>query len=383
MAQPKRLKIYEKLVKDSLLNDDDYLDPENPPPKDFISTGIITINLQLSGRIDGGIPIGNVSTYAGHHQHGKSIIGKALIRNAQKKGMYCIVIDDEFEWDWDQAKSIGIDCSKEALNVQQMNQIEPIQSFILNTVKGLTREERSRILFVIDSWGGLTPEGVTKKAEEGKQKQDNRDILLRNMLIKNLLSTRCTYYITNHVYANISGYGDPYKIAGGSRLMYLSHCVLQSKGKEKQFTGKDDDKVFTGGVISTRCFKSRCSREFTEIDFRIKYDGGLDMFYGLLPYALDGGYVTVDKKTSRYTRNHVKDDKKLYEKDIYNSAFWLPLFTDTDFRQFVETKFKFDDQYDADSESKFIEDISKIPTPAKVEKVEANTTDDKEDLKNQ
>jgi RecA/RadA recombinase len=336
--------------------------------------------LQLSGRIDGGIPVGNVSTYAGQHQHGKSIIGKALIRNAQRKGIYCIVIDDEFEWDWDQAKSIGIDCSKEALNVQQMNQIEPIQSFILNTVKGLTREERNRIFFVIDSWGGLTPEGVTKKAEEGKQKQDNRDILLRNMPIKNLLGTRCSYYITNHVYANISGYGDPYKIAGGSRLMYLSHCVLQSKGKEKEYKGKDDDKIFTGGIISTRCFKSRCSREFTEVDFRIKYDGGLDMFYGLLPFALEGGYVTVDKKTSRYSRNHIKDDKKLYEKDLYNSAFWLPLFTETDFKQYVEKIFKFDDNYDTASETQFIEDLNKAP---KLESVKTEVVDEKEDLKNQ
>jgi RecA/RadA recombinase len=338
-------KLYQKLMKDGLVGDN-YLDPEDTPPTDFISTGIIPVNLLFSAKFDGGIPVGKITTYAAHPQLGKSILGKILIRNAQKKGMYVIVFDTEWEWDWDQAKMIGINTSKECLHVEQMNQIEVVQTFIMNTVKGLSRAERNKIFIVIDSWGGLTPEGVTKKAEEGKQKQDNRDILLKNMLVKNMLGTQCTYYVTNHIYANIGGYGDPYKIGGGSKILYLSHCVMLGSSKAKEIIKKKDENEITGSVVTAKCQKSRCSKEFTSIEFRIKYDGGFDMFYGLLEYALEGGYVNVDVKTSRYCRPHIKDDKKLYQKDIYNSDFWIPIFRDTDFKTFVEKKFQFSGKFD-------------------------------------
>jgi len=73
------------------------------------------------------------------------------------------------------------------------------------------------------------------------------------------------------------------------------------------------------------------------------------MFYGILPIALEGGFVAVNSKTARYSRPHIKDDKQIYQKEIYTSDFWLTIFRDTDFKSFIEDQFKLSGKMDDNS----------------------------------
>ena len=64
-------------------------------PLEFISTGVGTLNILFSGRIDGGIPKGKVSMIAADSALGKSMLALKVAKNAQKKGMNVILFDSE------------------------------------------------------------------------------------------------------------------------------------------------------------------------------------------------------------------------------------------------------------------------------------------------
>jgi hypothetical protein len=214
---------------------------------------------------------------------------------------------------------------------------------------------------MFDSWGSLvTYEGV-KKASDPEAKKDMNLSLKKNNLANMILNTRATFYICNGVYDNVGGFGDPLKIPGAKRIMLNSHVVILGRSKAKEETTIKGEDVLTGAIVSCKTHKSRFSREQKEFCYRIKYNGGLDIFYGIIDDAIEGGYVKCSEN-GFYTRSHIKDDKKFREKEIYCSNFWLPVFNDTDFRDKLEEKYQLQGAFDV-SNTDFYNKINSEKTP--------------------
>jgi RecA/RadA recombinase len=349
--------IYKLILKDKSIFDGDILNNDEPP-KGYLNTGIIGLNCAMSGKINGGIPLGHITMFAAHSTLGKTIIGMAAIRDAQIKGIYCVVLDAEFQWDWSLAEKMGIVKDQTKITVIQNNQIEEIQAKIIKIVSNVEKPDRHKIFFMFDSWGSLvTYEGV-KKASDPDAKKDMNLTLKKNNLANMILSTRATFYICNGVYDNVGGFGDPLKIPGAKRIYLNSHVVVLGKSKAKEeMTIKGED-VLTGAIVSCKIHKSRLSREQKEFKFRIKYNGGLDIFYGILEDAMEGGYVKCSEN-GFYTRAHIKDDKKFREKEIYCSAFWLPIFNNTDFKEKLEESYQLNGAFDV-SNTDFYSSLSTV-----------------------
>jgi hypothetical protein len=170
-----------------------------------------------------------------------------------------------------------------------------------------------------------------------------------------MLNTKFTYYVTNGVYDNIGGFGDPLKIPGGKRLIFNAQNVILGRSKAKEeMTVKNED-ILTGAIISCKVYKSRYSREHKEFQFRIKYNGGIDIFYGILDEAVEGGFIE-KTNTGYYLRKHIKDDKKWRERDLYCSDFWTPLFKETKLKEYLESQWSFDGKFDV-ADCDFCNDI--------------------------
>jgi recombination protein RecA len=328
---------YKTLLKNKDLMED--ILPEDEKV-DFLSTGVLSLNLLFSGKVDGGIPIGKMSQMAAPSTLGKSFVGLSILKNAQKKGMYTIVLDTERSFDFEWAKKIGIKTSSEHLLVIQLNSIETIQQRILEILKGLSREEKKQIFFLIDSFGGLITSKTYNDATIGKDVADMTIPKKKNSFSKLLLETGATYFIINHVYDAIISFGDPLAIPGGRGLHFVCTCTVLGSSKAKD---KNSQQEIQGTIITCKTFKSRYGKEQSKLKFRIKHNGGLDVFYGLLNDALEGEFVSAPTK-GFLQRNNVKDDKKWREKDIYTSEWWLPIFKDTDFKKFLEDKYSFRNQ---------------------------------------
>ena len=349
--------LYKKLSK---ISDEDFI-VEDTTPRDFISSGVIIFNLAMSGRIDGAVPVGGISMFSAPTQLGKTIMGLSTIRNAQKKGMFCIVIDAEFAWDWNLAKNMGIDLSREKLLVYQSDMIESVQSKIVEITDDISVDERKKLFFMIDSWGTLVNQETVDKAKDINSKKDMNEVLKKNKLANLIGNTKSTFYITNHVYDNVGGFGDPLKIPGGKKIIYRAHNVILGRSKAKEeLTIKKEDILF-GTIASCRVYKSRFSQEHKDFKYKIKYDGGLDIFYGILDDAIEGGFVT-KTDTGYYYRNHIKDDKRKYERDIYCSDFWIPIFNETNFKNYIESKWKLKGNFDTANDT-FYDAISSQNKP--------------------
>lgn len=306
---------------------------------EFISTGVITLNLLLSGKFDGGIPIGKLSQFSAPSGQGKSFVGLTLVKNAQKKGLFCVVLDTENSFDFDFAKRVGIDTSEKSLIVIQNNFIEKIQEDLLSLLDPLTREEKSKIFILVDSYGCLITSKTYANAIDGRDVSDMTTSRKKNDFSKMLMGTGTTCFVINHTYDAIGGFGDPLKIPGGRGLEYVSYCIVLGQSKAKE---KDSNQDITGSIITCKTKKSRLSREHSSLQFRIKSNGGLDVFYGLLDDAIDSGIVTKD---GHYLyRTFIEDDKKVKEKDIYNKDWWMPIFKETDFKNYLENKYSFNNQ---------------------------------------
>lgn len=176
----------------------EYIYKDEETPKDFINTGCLSINVLFSGKLDGGIPVGKVNQIAAPSSLGKSFVGMKVVNNAQKKGFEVVYVDTEFAFDYAFADNIGVDKNK--ILVIQDNQIESVQASIMQIAETLTKEERKKLLVVLDSWGGLVTSKTVDDATSGKDVSDMTVSKKKNSLARLLTGLGVTIFVINQVY---------------------------------------------------------------------------------------------------------------------------------------------------------------------------------------
>lgn len=330
----------------------------------WISTNIISLNLLFSGRCRGGIQKGTINMFSADSSLGKSFVGLSILKEAQKAGMDCVVIDSEKSFDFGWARKLGIDTSKDKLPVIKTNNIIKIKQALQLMVEGKTLEERINTFILFDSWGPLVSEVMIKKATEGSDTRDMSLPFWKNEVANILKSIDATSFVINHVYANTGGFGDPLSVPGGKRLYFNSENVVLGMSKAKDKEGTD----ITGAIVTAQTHKGRKALEKSKLKYRIKHEGGLDMFYGLLPDALEHGCVE-KPSNGYYTRPSVEGDKKWREKDIYCAEFWVPVFQNTDFETFMNNKYTYSGEIEIGKVS--LEDVLSGKAAAKQKVVDA------------
>jgi hypothetical protein len=95
-------------------------------------------------------------------------------------------------------------------------------------------------------------------------------------------------------------------MGGGSGLQYAASTIIfLSKRKEKEGTD------VVGNVIHCKNYKSRLTKENKKVDVLLRYDQGLNRYYGLIELAEDAGIFT--KVSTRY---EMPDGSKVFGKAI-------------------------------------------------------------------
>ena len=321
---------------------------------EFLSLNSVVLNLLYSGRVNGGIPIGHMSMISAPSMLGKSFIAMQVIKNAQRKGMQVVVIDTERAFKESMANTLGIDLSPDKVTIFRESSIEAVESIITTLIEELTPEEKRNTIFVVDSWGTLVTSKAVKDATTGNDVTDMTEAKKKNRLANIMLGSKSTFFIVNHVYDNTGGFGDPLRIPGGRRIFFNSEavCLGMSMAKDKDKTTKE----IKGNIITAKTAKSSFAKGESKLKYRINYNGGLDPFFGLLEDAMEAGYVE-KPKGGYYTRPIVKDDKPCKEKDIYCVDFWKPVFDDTDFSEYLEAKYTYDEESIVREEEEFLDTI--------------------------
>jgi len=274
-------------------------------PDTWISTGNYTLNKLISGRFDGGIPLGKVSVFAGESGAGKSFICSGnLVREAQKQGIYVVLVDTENALDEKWLQALDVDTSEDKLLKLNVAMIDDVAKLINEFMKDYKsqyadkdEEDRPKVLFVIDSLGMmLTPTDVDQ-FQKGDLKGDlGRKPKALTALVRNCVNMFGDYNVglvaTNHTYASQDMFDPDDKISGGQGFIYASSIVVAMR-KLKLKEDESGNKISEVKGIRAACkvMKTRYSKPFESVQVKIPYETGMSPYSGLVDLAEGKGVL--------------------------------------------------------------------------------------------
>jgi len=260
-------------------------------PTDWISTNNYALNYLISGDFNKGIPMGKVTVFAGESGAGKSFICSGnLVANAQKQGIFPILIDTENALDEKWLHALNVDTSEDKLLKLNMAMIDDVAKMISEFVKEyktLPEEGRPKVLFVLDSLGMLLTPTDVNQFQAGDMKGDmGRKPKALTALVRNCVNMfgdlNLGLVATNHTYASQDMFDPDDKISGGQGFIYASSIVVAMR-KLKLKEDEDGNKISEVKGIRAACkiMKTRYAKPFESVQVKIPYETGMNPYSGL------------------------------------------------------------------------------------------------------
>lgn len=282
----------------------------------FIDTGSYALNAVISGSIYGGVPDNKVTAFAGESATGKTYFVLGVVRSflEQHPTGGVVYYDTEAAVTKDMMSDRGIDTSR--IIIAEPDTIQKFKTHALKLIDAYEKKpeaERPPMMFVLDSLGLLS---TSKEMEDSLEGKDVRD-MTKSQIIKaafrvltlKLAKVKVPMIVTNHVYEVVGSYVPTKELGGGTGLKYAASSIaMLTKRKEK------DGTEVIGNIIKVKMYKSRLSKENSQVECLLTYEKGLDRYYGLLDLAEKYG---IFKKVS--TRYELPNGKTAFGKQINNN----------------------------------------------------------------
>lgn len=259
--------------------------------KDWIDTGSYTLNAIISGDMTKGFPSNRAFMFAGEQAVGKTFFAMyAFARPLIQKGYFIYYIDTENSLcDSDLIKFGLPEGSFKLISQSIVEKLKGNFDLILEQLEeamGRKAENPNKCAFVLDSQGMLDTLKSRTDIQKGSYVNDMTAQKQLKSFYKSILvrlgMLDIPMLITNHVYANIGGYGDPTKIAGGSGGLYVSSVILHmSKKQYKEGT------IRKGTIITAKDVKSRFCIDGQKAQIYLSWKRGLNKWYGMHEWAVE------------------------------------------------------------------------------------------------
>ena len=291
----------------------------------YTDTGSYILNALLSGSIYKGLPGNKVTALAGESATGKTFFLMGIVRQFLTDNPTGGVIFFESESAITSAMfdERGIDSRRVTmLPVSTVEEFRTQAMVILKRVEETPESDRHPLLFCLDSLGQLSTSKEVSDVTSGSDKRD----MTRAPMIKGafrvltiaLGKLGIPMIVTNHTYDSIGSMYPTKELAGGSGLKYSADSIVfLSKRKEKDGTD------VIGNVIHCRNYKSRLTKENKMVDVILRYDTGLDRYYGLIDLAVEheifnkvSTRIELPDGTKKFAKEILKDPERYFTKDI-------------------------------------------------------------------
>ena len=266
--------------------------------------------------------------FAGESGAGKSFICSGnLVSNAQKAGVYVILIDTENALDEKWLHDLNVDTSEDKLLKLNMAMIDDVAKMISEFVKeykAIPEAERPKVLFVVDSLGMLLTPTDVNQFEAGDMKGDmGRKPKALASLVRNCVNMFGNLNIglvtTAHTYASQDMFDPDDKISGGQGFIYASSIVVAMK-KLKLKEDEDGNKVSEVNGIRAACkiMKTRYAKPFESVQVKIPYETGMNPYSGLVDMIEGKGLLSKEGNSLKYTLTDgtvIKKFRKAWERN--------------------------------------------------------------------
>jgi recombination protein RecA len=284
--------------------------------KDWLSTGNALLDVAISNRPYGGLPVGRITEITGLEQSGKSLLSAHLLAETQKKGGVAVLIDTETAVNREFLEAIGVDISK--LLYVSVDTVEGIFEACETIIEKIRTSDKNRLVtIVVDSVAAAS----TKKELEADYDKDgyatDKAIIISKAMrkITNMIGRQniCLVF-TNQLRQkmNAMAFSDPWTTSGGKALAFHASVRLRLKSMGQLKVG---DRI-VGIKVRAQVIKNRLGPPLRHADFSIFFDRGIDNFGSWLSVMKDNKLVKQGGAWYEYIDTDTGEVMKFQSKDF-------------------------------------------------------------------
>jgi recombination protein RecA len=337
-----------------------FLNGQEDTPTDlteWVSTGSSLLDLAISNRPNGGLPVGRIVELQGMEASGKSLIMAHVLANTQKKGGLAVYIDTENALSEEFLRAIGVDVNN--MLYIPLETIEDIFESVENIIETVRKSSKDRLVsIVVDSVSAATTK-IEQDADFDKDGWSTAKAIVMSKAMRKITNTigkqRVLLLCASQLREKMGVmFGDKYTTSGGKALGFHASCRIRLKGVGKLKSGSGKTEQIIGVQTEAQIIKNRMGPPFKKAIFDVYFSSGIDDLnswmqllkdYGMLKQS--GAYYTlVNEETGEEIRFMSKDWRDLLNKDEDLKNYCYKKICDI----FI-MKYKSDDHFDPDEVS--------------------------------
>ena len=267
----------------------------------WVSTGCTPLDLAISNRPNGGLPVSKIVEITGLEQSGKSLLAAHVIASTQKQDGVAIYIDTESALDSQFLTAIGVDVDK--MLYIPLDTIEDVFEAMEDIIVKIREKNKDKLVtIVVDSVAAATTK-IESAADYDKDGYATAKAIIMSKSMRkitNLIGKQkilCVFTNQLRQKLNAMPFGDQYTTSGGKALQFHASVRLRLKG-----VGKIKEKV--NGIDEV-------------VRYSVFYDSGIDDIFGTLKLLKEykivkqGGawykYTTADGETHQFLAKEFGD----------------------------------------------------------------------------
>ena len=312
-----------------------FLDEQENPAEisDWISTGSSILDLAISNRPHGGLPVGKMVEFNGLEGTGKSLLSAHVVADTQKKGGIAVVIDTENSAAPEFWKSLGVDLSK--LLYVQCETVEDIFEKMEQMIGIVRKSNKDRILTIIVDSVAAASTKVELESDHGKDGYATGKSIIISKAMRKITTMigrqKVLTVFTNQLRQNLNAmaFGDKYVVSGGKSLAY--HCSVRVRLNNTGKLKKGEEVI--GNECKAVVVKNRMGPPQRQASFDIYFDSGIADYGSWIKVLKEndlvkqgGAYYTYKKDDGTEWKFQSKDFVQIMKNDkVLNEEIYMKI----------------------------------------------------------
>ena len=299
----------------------------------WISTGSSILDLAISNRPHGGLPIGRIIELNGLEASGKSLVAAHVIAEVQKKGGVGVYIDTENAMSQEFLEAIGVDLDKMLyLQLDTVEQIFQALETIIDNIRESSKD--TPIAIIVDSLAAATTANE-KEGDYNKEGWATDKALIVSKAFRKITrkigKEKIVVVFTNQLRQKLGVmFGDPYTTSGGKGLPF--HASVRVRLKSMGQIKYKKDSVVVGIKVRGIVIKNRVGPPYRTADFDMFFDRGIDDSDNWLQILKDDNVV--QRSNPGFKVIDHKGEERKFITDEWNKM----LNEDEEFKEFLYQK---------------------------------------------
>lgn len=282
-------------------------DEDNPAlVKTWISTGSYLLDLIISNRPHGGLPVGRIVEISGEESTGKSLFCAHIMKNTIDMGGYAVYLDTEAGGSPEFWKSFGLSNNKKCISIN-CDTIEKVFQELENCIAYFNkRDEKVPLVICVDSIAAVSTD-IELESGYGKEGFGTGKALILNKGLRKITNMvhdhNVLVVLTNQVRQKLNAmpFSDPWVTPGGKAIPF--HSSVRIRLKSAGYI-KDKDNNQIGTHCAAKVIKTRMGPPNKVIEEDIYYDSGINPYASWLGTLKKFGIVKSAGAYYKYKRKN-------------------------------------------------------------------------------